>query len=67
MKEITIKVPDGIEEKAFTEFALVFVERKLRETVKATEVVEQKFKDDIDEVRTINKLTAKFAVEEKEI
>lgn len=62
MKEIIIKVPDEIDEKQFAEYALIFVENKLREKVRVIEAVEQKFKDDVDNIRVENKLPIKYNV-----
>jgi hypothetical protein len=54
MKEIKIKVPDGTNEEAFKKYALVFVERAIRQEEEAKVSVEAVVKTKIAEVKTAN-------------
>ena len=64
MEVIILDVPEGAEERV-KEMALVAIERFIRNRdVKVAEEVTTKFESDIDTIREVNSLDAKYTKEE---
>jgi hypothetical protein len=66
-KTINIEVPESIDEKAFIEFALVYVKRHITAEKEAErQIVEEAVEVSLDEVKSANGLKTRAELEVKE-